>query len=171
MGDQQLWERVVGGHFVLAKRSFWPNFFSQLVARLHWNPLAIDLTPDARAWPELPAERRDRLLTLLAGFCVAEDAVAVQLTPFADAARGAKLASQESLMAWVFFLQRRDEQRHAKLFDRIGEEVLGLAGATPAERRAAARAHVTPAMLELFEERLPAMAASSRPARPAWPRA
>ena len=31
-------------------------------------------------------------------------------------------------MAWVFFLQRRDEQRHARLFDRIGEEVLGLPG-------------------------------------------
>ena len=158
MGDQ-LWERVVGGHFVLAKRSFWPNFFSQLVARLHWNPMAIDLAPDARAWPELPAERRDRLMTLLAGFCVAEEAVAEQLTPFADAAREAKLASQESLMAWVFFLQRRDEQRHARLFDRIGDEVLGLAGATPAERRAAARAHVTPALLELFEQRLPATAA------------
>ena len=159
MGDQQLWERVVGGHFVLAKRSFWPNFFSQLVARLHWNPMAIDLAPDARAWPEFPAERRDRLLSLLAGFCVAEDAVAEQLTPFADAAREAKLASQESLMAWVFFLQRRDEQRHAKLFDRVGDEVLGLAGATPAERRTAARAHATPELLELFEERLPATAA------------
>jgi ribonucleoside-diphosphate reductase beta chain len=121
--------------------------------------MAIDLTADARAWRRLPAERRDRLMSLLAGFCVAEDAVAVQLTPFADAAREAKLTSQESLMAWVFFLQRRDEQRHAKLFDRIGEEVLGLAGAGPAERRVAARAHVTPAMLELFEERLPATAA------------
>ena len=62
-------------------------------------------------------------------------------------------------MAWVFFLQRRDEQRHARLFDRIGAEVLGLAGDTPDDRRAAAREHVTPAMLELFEERLPAMAA------------
>ena len=159
MGDQPLWERVVGGHFVLAKRSFWPNFFSQIVARLQWNPMAIDLTEDARAWPELPAERRDRLTSLLAGFCVAEDAVAVQLTPFADAARAGKLISQESLMAWVFFLQRRDEQRHARLFDRIGDEVLGLAGTSPAERRAAARAHVTPAMLELFEERLPTTAA------------
>ena len=67
MGDQPLWERVVGGHFVLAKRSFWPNFFSQIVARLQWNPMAIDLTADARAWPELPAERRDRLMSLLAG--------------------------------------------------------------------------------------------------------
>ena len=70
MGERQLWERVVAGHFVLAKRSFWPNFFSQIVARLQWNPMAIDLAPDARAWAELPAERRDRLTTLLAGFCV-----------------------------------------------------------------------------------------------------
>jgi ribonucleoside-diphosphate reductase beta chain len=159
MADQPLWERVVAGHFVLAKRSFWPNFFSQIVARLQWNPMAIDLSADAAAWPKLPPARGRRLLSLLAGFCVAEDAVAEQLTPFADAARGAKLASQESLMAWVFFLQRRDEQRHAKLFDRIGAEVLGLPGVTAAERREAARAHVTPAMLELFEQRLPDAAA------------
>ena len=71
----QFWERTVGGHFVLPKRSFWPNFFSRIVARLQWNPAAIDLTADARAWPELPDERRHRLTTLLAGFCVAEDAV------------------------------------------------------------------------------------------------
>jgi ribonucleoside-diphosphate reductase beta chain len=159
MGERQLWERVVGGHFVLAKRSFWPNFFSRIVARLQWNPAAIDLTPDARAWPRLPAERRRRLTALLAGFCVAEEAVAEHLTPFADVARKATMASQESLVAWVFFLQRRDEQRHARLFDRIADEVLGLPGATPAERRAAARTYVAPAMLELFEERLPAMAA------------
>jgi ribonucleoside-diphosphate reductase beta chain len=159
MADRQLWERTVGGHFVLPKRTFWPSFFSKLVARLQWNPAAIDLTPDARAWPELPAERRRRLTTLLAGFCVAEDAVAEQLTPFADAAREATLASHESLMAWVFFLQRRDEERHARFFDRIAAEVLGLPGATPAERREAARPHVPPAVLELFEARLPAMTA------------
>jgi ribonucleoside-diphosphate reductase beta chain len=159
MGDQKPWERVVGGHFVLAKRSFWPNFFSRRVARLQWNPMTIDLARDARAWPELAAERRRRLMTLLAGFCVAEEAVAEQLTPFADAARQATLSSQESLMAWVFFLQRRDEQRHAQLFDRIAAEVLGLAGSAAAERRAVARAHVPAAFLELFEVRLPAMAA------------
>ena len=62
-------------------------------------------------------------------------------------------------MAWVFFLQRRDEQRHAVLFERIAAEVLELPGDTPAERRDAARAHVSPAFLELFEERLPKMAA------------
>jgi ribonucleoside-diphosphate reductase beta chain len=156
---EPFWERVVGGHFVLAKRSFWPNFFSRIVARLQWSPEAIDLAPDARAWPGLPDERRARLTTLLAGFCVAEEAVAEHLTPFADAARGSKLMSQESLMAWVFFLQRRDEQRHARLFDRIGAEVLRLPGDAPDERRAAAREHAPAALLELFEERLPALAA------------
>src|SRR3954451_7214950 len=159
MADRLPWDRVVAGHFVLAKRSFWPNFFSKVVARLQWSPEAIELAPDARAWPDLPAERRRRLTTLLAGFCVAEEAVAEHLTPFADAAREATLASQESLMAWVFFLQRRDEQRHALLFERIAAEVLGLPGANAAERRAAARDHVPAAFLELFEVRLPAIAA------------
>ena len=160
LADPKLREyKVIGGLDTFANRSSWPNFFSRLVARLQWNPTAIDFAPDARDWQELPAERRDRLLTILAGFCVAENAVAEQLTPFADAAREATLVSQESLMAWVFFLQRRDEQRHAQLFDRIAAEVLGLPGATAAERRDGARAHVPAAFLDLFEKRLPAMAA------------
>jgi ribonucleoside-diphosphate reductase beta chain len=159
MVEKQLWERTLGGHFVLPKRTFWPNFFSRIVARRQWNPDAIDLTRDASAWPELPDERRSRLTTLLASFCVAEEAVAEHLSPFGDVAREATLASQESLMAWVFFLQRRDEKRHARLFDRIAQEVLGLPGDTPAERRAEARAEVPAGILELFEERLPAMAA------------
>jgi ribonucleoside-diphosphate reductase beta chain len=155
MTDQQLWESTLGGHFVLPKRSFWPNFFSRLVARLQWDPAAIDLTRDARAWPELPAERRRRLMTLLAGFRVGEDAVSEHIAPFADAAREATLASQESLMAWVFFLQRRDEDRHARLVDRIAAEVLGLPGDTPAERREAAKVHAPAGVVELFDARLP----------------
>src|SRR3954468_2879949 len=140
-------------------RSFWPNFFSRIVARLQWNPMAIDFAADVRAWPELPAERRERLTTLLAGFRVAEDAVAEEIDPFAQAARRAELASHESLVAWVFYLQRRDEQRHTQFFDRVSAELLGLAGDTPAERRQAAREHHPHGLLELFEERLPAMAA------------
>jgi ribonucleoside-diphosphate reductase beta chain len=128
--------------------------YSQIVARLHWDAAAIDLAPDARAWPGLPAERRRRLTTLLAGFRVAEDAVAEHLVPFADVSE-----TVDTMLMWVFFLQRRDEDRHALLFDRIAAEVLGLPGDTPADRRAAARAHVPPALLELFEVRLPAMAA------------
>jgi ribonucleoside-diphosphate reductase beta chain len=126
--------------------------YSRIVARLQWDPMVIDLTPDVRAWPALPAERRELLTTLLSSFRVAEDAVSEHLVPFTS-------ATDDTLVAWLFFLQRRDEDRHALLFDRIAAEVLGLAGATPAERRAAARDHVPPAVLELFEERLPALAA------------
>jgi ribonucleoside-diphosphate reductase beta chain len=144
---------------MLATRSFWPSFFARIVARRQWDATVIDLVPDARAWPGLSAARRRRLTTLLTGFCVAEDAVSEQLAPFTAVAEGTLMASDETLVAWVFFLQRRDEQRHALLFDRIAAEVLGLPGATPAERRAAARAHVPAAVLELFEVRLPALAA------------
>ncbi len=129
-----------------------PSFFSQVVARLQWDPTTIDLGSDARAWPELSDERRHRLTTLLAGFCIAEQAVSEQLAPFAQ-------ATPDTLVAWVFFLQRRDEERHAQLFDRIAAEVLGLPGDTPADRRAAARAHVPAPVLDLFEVRLPAMGA------------
>jgi ribonucleoside-diphosphate reductase beta chain len=128
--------------------------YSQIVAKLQWEPTAIDLAPDARAWPELPAERRQRLTTLLAGFRVAEDAVAEHLTPFADRAEHV-----DTMMMWIFFLQRRDEDRHALFFDRVAAEVLQLPGDNPAERLAAAREHVPAALLELFEVRLPAVAA------------
>jgi ribonucleoside-diphosphate reductase beta chain len=127
--------------------------YSQIVARLQWDATAISLASDASAWPRLPIERRRRLTTLLAGFRVAEDAVAEHLVPFADVAEHV-----DTMQMWLFFLQRRDEDRHALLFDRIAAEVLRLPGATPAQRRAAARAHVPAAILELFEVRLPALA-------------
>jgi len=139
-----------------AQLSIFPRLaaYSQIVAKLQWEPSSIDLVPDAEAWPDLADVRRERLTTLLAGFRVAEDAVAEHLTPFADRAEHV-----DTMMMWIFFLQRRDEDRHALFFDRIAAEVLRLPGDTPAERRAAAREHVPAAFLELFEERLPAMAA------------
>ena len=163
MADRQAWDlafdpatgfrltqqQVGAGHLLPSNR--WPNFFSRLVARLQWDARAIDLAPDARAWPELADERRDRLTTLLAGFRVAEDAVAEHIAPFGEAANN-------SLVAWVLYLQRRDEQRHAVMFDRIAAEVLELPGDTPDERLDAAREHAPAGVLELFEERLPAMA-------------
>jgi ribonucleoside-diphosphate reductase beta chain len=128
--------------------------YSQIVARLQWDAAAIDLAPDARAWSGLPEERRRRLTTLLAGFRVAEDAVAQHLVPFADVAEHV-----DTMMMWLFFLQRRDEDRHAVLFDRIAVEVLGLPGDTVAERGIAARALVPAPLVELFDVRLPEMAA------------
>jgi ribonucleoside-diphosphate reductase beta chain len=132
--------------------SRWPNFFSRLVAKLQWDENAIDLGPDAEAWGGLPDERREMLTKLLAGFRIADDAVSQHLVPFGPAAKN-------SLVAWVIYLQRRDEERHARFFDRVAAEVLGLPGDTKEERRLAARELAPPGMLELFEEQLPAMAA------------
>src|SRR5919199_6335363 len=164
MPDRQAWDlafdpatgrrlrpdEIPPGHVLPSDR--WPNFFSRLVARLQWDASAIALAPDAAAWPELPDERRARLTTLLAGFRVADAAVSEHLAPFGDAAKN-------SLVAWVMFLQRRDEQRHARFFDRVAAEVLKLPGDTEEERRDAARELAPPGMLELFDEKLPAMSA------------
>jgi ribonucleoside-diphosphate reductase beta chain len=164
MGERQAWdlafdpatgrrirqEEVTTGRILPSSR--WPNFFSRLVAKLQWDANAIDLGPDAEAWPALADERRERLTALLAGFRIADDAVSVHLAPFGPAANN-------SLVAWVMFLQRRDEERHATFFDRVAAEVLKLPGDTKEERRVAARELAPPGILELFEEHLPAMSA------------
>jgi ribonucleoside-diphosphate reductase beta chain len=126
--------------------------YSAIVGRLQWNADAIDLSADARAWPGLPADRSARLTTLLASFCIAEQAVSEHIEPFAA-------ATDDTLLAWVLFLQRRDESRHARLFDRITAEVMRVPGETAADRRAAVRPHVPKPVLALFEETLPALAA------------
>jgi ribonucleoside-diphosphate reductase beta chain len=170
MGERQAWDfafdpatgrrlrqdEVTSGTILPDSR--WPNFFSRLVARLQWDANGIDLGPDAEAWPGLPDERRERLTTLLAAFRIADDAVSVHLEPFGPAAKN-------SLVAWVMYLQRRDEQRHATFFDRVAAEVLKLPGDTKEERHAAARELSPPGILELFEERLPAMAAEMEAGR------
>jgi ribonucleoside-diphosphate reductase beta chain len=163
MADRQAWDlafdpatgrrltqqEVGNGNLLPSGR--WPSFFSRIVARLQWDAKAVDLAPDAQAWPALPDERRDRLTKLLAGFRVAEDAVAEHLAPFGAAANN-------SLVTWVFYLQRRDEQRHATFFDRVAAEVLKFTGETADARRDEARKHAPAGVLELFDERLPAMA-------------
>src|SRR3954469_5544104 len=157
MEDRQAWDlafdpatgrrlapdELESGHMLPSSR--WPSFFSRVVARLQWDANAIDLAPDAQAWPELAGARRERLTTLFAGFRVAEDAVAEHLAPFGEAANN-------SLVAWVLYLQRRDEQRHAVLFDRIAVDVLGLPGDTKDARRDAARRYAPAGVLELFDE-------------------
>jgi ribonucleoside-diphosphate reductase beta chain len=149
-GRSRRQEEVTSGRMLPSSR--WPNFFSRVVAKLQWDDAAIDLAPDAEAFREMPDERRDRLTKLLAGFRIADDAVSVHLEPFGPAANN-------SLVAWVMYLQRRDEQRHARFFDRVAAEVLKLPGETKDERGAAARELAPAGIIELFEEQLPAMSA------------
>jgi ribonucleoside-diphosphate reductase beta chain len=120
-----------------------------LASRLQWDAEQIDLSEDAAAWARLDAPTRAHLLQLVAGFCVGEASVADELDPFVRAARDGRLAA-------CFRAQARDEARHARFFDRVAEEVVGVPG-SPAQRRSALRGELDPRFLELFEQRLPAL--------------
>jgi ribonucleoside-diphosphate reductase beta chain len=146
----------VPGHVLPSDR--WPNFFSRVVAKLQWDEQRIDLAPDAEALRAMPEERREKLTRILAGFRVADDAVSVNLEPFGPAANN-------SLIAWVVFLQKRDEKRHARFFDRVAAEVLQLPGDTKEDRDVSARDVAPPGIVELFREQLPAMSAAMEEGR------
>jgi ribonucleoside-diphosphate reductase beta chain len=125
--------------------------FVQLAASLQWDEKAIDLSADRAAWPALDEAQRDRLLGLIAGFVVAETAVAGSLHHY-------RAAASDHAMAETFRAQSRDEARHARFFDRVASDVVGVAGVTPTERRDVLRARAGTELVDLFEERLPATA-------------
>ncbi|MDD7938931.1 ribonucleotide-diphosphate reductase subunit beta [Actinomycetospora lutea] len=128
--------------------------FAQLAESLQWDETTIDLSADIEAWPQLEQDEYDQVLGLLAGFCIGETSVATHLTSFHAA------ASTDDKMAEVFAAQARDEARHARFFDRVVREVAGVPGSNMTERVEALRDRVSPALVELFEERLPAIAES-----------
>lgn len=128
------------------------EYFLRTARSLQWDADEIDLSQDAAAWPSLRPQDRDRVMGLMAGFCVAEWAVADELPAFAE-------AIDDSDAAACFAMQDGDELRHSAFFDRVVAEVARIPGNTRDERRAAVR-HLVPAQfLELFEETLPQRAA------------
>jgi ribonucleoside-diphosphate reductase beta chain len=127
------------------------DHFVLLAESLQWDEKAIDLGPDADAWPALQDTENTRVLGLIAGFCIGETAVSGQLGSFRDA------ASDES-MAACFRAQATDERRHARFFDRVAAEVAAVPGANSSARRDVLRALVNPELVALFEERLVATA-------------
>jgi ribonucleoside-diphosphate reductase beta chain len=116
--------------------------FLGIADRAAWDQEDIDLGRDAARWPQLGAEARERITAFVAGFALAEECVAVDLGPFIDAASDPALAD-------CFRAQARDEERHARFFDRYTRSVI---------RAGDLRAHVPPGFRELFEGRLRAAA-------------
>jgi ribonucleoside-diphosphate reductase beta chain len=112
--------------------------FLRLAERAQWDEADIDLSADAAAWPSVAD---DRLTQLVAGFCVGESGVAEHLGTFFT----------DDYAKEVFDVQRRDEERHARFFDRYAHTVnLG----DP-------RTQLSADFLDLFDRRLPAAAAQS----------
>jgi ribonucleoside-diphosphate reductase beta chain len=125
--------------------------FVILAETLQWDEAAIDFAPDRAAWPTLDDTENAQLLGLIAGFCIAESAVSGHLGSFQAA------ASDDSVAA-CFRAQARDEHRHARFFDRVAAEVAAVPGASITARRDVLRTLVSPELVALFEERLPATA-------------
>jgi ribonucleoside-diphosphate reductase beta chain len=128
------------------------HHFVTLADSLQWDETAIDLAADVEAWPKLADDENEQVFGLIAGFCIAEAAVAGHLGSFQDA------ASVDDSMAACFRAQARDEARHARFFDRVAAEVIGVPGDYPSDRLDVLRARVGPELVDLFEKRLPATA-------------
>lgn len=127
------------------------DHFVTLAESLQWDETDIDYAADREAWPRLTDAERARVLGLIAGFVIAETAVSEELGSYQAAASHASMEA-------VFRAQARDEARHARFFDLVSAEVVGVPGADPSARREALRALVSTELIELFEERLPATA-------------
>jgi ribonucleoside-diphosphate reductase beta chain len=125
--------------------------FVILAETLQWDEAAIDLAPDKEAWPALDDTENAQVLGLIAGFCIAESAVSGHLGSFQAA------ASDDSVAA-CFRAQARDEHRHARFFDRVAAEVAAVPGAGIVARQDVLRTLVSPELVALFEQRLPATA-------------
>jgi ribonucleoside-diphosphate reductase beta chain len=127
------------------------DHFVLLATSLQWDETTLDFRPDQQAWPALGDAERDRVLGLIAGFCIAESAVSVHIDAFAGAAGNEWVAA-------CFQAQARDEHRHARFFDRVAAEVAAIPGDGAAARLDVLRGRVSSGLVDLFEVRLPATA-------------
>ena len=125
--------------------------FVILAESLQWDETTIDFGPDQGAWPALDESENGQVLGLIAGFCIAESAVSGHLGSF-------QAAASDDWVAACFRAQARDEHRHARFFDRVAAEVAAVPGADIAARQDVLRTLVSPELIALFEERLPAVA-------------
>jgi ribonucleoside-diphosphate reductase beta chain len=125
--------------------------FVILAESLQWDEASLDFTPDKWAWPALDDTENAKVLGLIAGFCIAEAAVSGHLGSF-------QAAASDDLVAACFRAQARDEHRHARFFDRVAAEVAAVPGADSTARLGVLRSLVSPELVDLFEERLPATA-------------
>jgi ribonucleoside-diphosphate reductase beta chain len=123
-----------------------PQQLYELWERQHWQSKAIDLERDKEQWAELSDEDKEEHLWGLSSFFVGEERVTTQFS-------GLVMAYENEQEEAFLTTQQVDEARHMQFFDRWFREVAGTDGGIQ-DRLTAARADVTDAFVELFDERL-----------------
>jgi ribonucleoside-diphosphate reductase beta chain len=123
-----------------------PQQLYELWERQQWQSQAIDLERDKEQWAELSNEDKEEHLWGLSSFFVGEERVTTQFS-------GLVMAYENEQEEAFLTTQQVDEARHMQFFDRWFREVAGTDGGIQ-DRLRAARADVTDAFVELFDERL-----------------
>ena len=124
-----------------------PQQLYELWERQSWQSHAIDLERDKQQWAALSDEQREEHLWGLSSFFIGEERVTTQFS-------GLVMAYEDEQEEAFLTTQQVDEARHMQFFDRYYREVMDLEGDGISSRLAAARADVTDAFVELFDERL-----------------
>jgi ribonucleoside-diphosphate reductase beta chain len=85
-----------------------------------WDPRDIDLTQDRTDWGRLPEQSRERLLLLILGFQIGEEAVTEDLLPLImTMAREGRLEEEMFLTTFLW-----EEAKHTEFFRRVLDEVV-----------------------------------------------
>ncbi len=112
--------------------------------RQQWRTEDLDFAPDARDWQErLSDAQRRQLMWFMALFFHGEERVAMELTPFIDAA---PTPDQQIFLT----TQVVDEARHARFFDKFYREALGFTQPTIGDRLAAVKDQLSGGFRDLF---------------------
>lgn len=112
--------------------------------RQNWRTEELDFRQDATDWKQkLSGAERRQLLWFMALFFHGEERVAMELTPFVDAA---PTVDQQVFLT----TQVVDEARHARFFDKFYREALGFDGANMEERLDSVRSELSDGFQDLF---------------------
>jgi len=126
-----------------------PQQLYELWERQNWQSATIDFTQDRSDWMQIEETERNEMLWGLSSFFVGEERVTTQFSglvmSYADQAEEAFLTTQQV-----------DEARHAQVFNRLYEEVMGIDG-TMDSRLERAREDLNEHFIKLFDEELVAV--------------
>lgn len=85
-----------------------------------WDPRDIDLTQDREDWARIPDQFKERLLPLILGFQVGEEAVTLDLLPLVmTMAREGRLEEEMFLTTFLW-----EEAKHTEFFRRVLDEAV-----------------------------------------------